>query len=47
MGNARCIESGAGTHRGTEKQGREEDAKEDFFPLCYLFAESQVHKLEK
>lgn len=30
-----------------KKQGREEDAKEDFFPLCYLFAESQVHKLEK
>lgn len=30
-----------------KKQGREEEAKEDFFPLCYLFAESQVHKLEK
>ena len=30
-----------------KKQGREEDAKEDFFPLCYLFTESQVHKLEK
>lgn len=30
-----------------KKQGREEDAKEDFFPLCYLFAKSQVHKLEK
>ena len=30
-----------------KKQGKEEEAKEDFFPLCYLFAESQVHKLEK
>ena len=30
-----------------KKQGREEEPKEDFFPLCYLFADSQVHKLEK
>lgn len=30
-----------------KKQGKEEKAKEDFFPLCYLFAESQVHKLDK
>lgn len=33
-----------------KKQGKEEEAKEakeDFFPLCYLFAESQVHKTEK
>ena len=32
-----------------KKQGKEKEAKakEDFFPLCYLFAENQVHKLEK
>lgn len=30
-----------------KKQGREEEAKDDFFPLCYLFAECQVHKLDK
>lgn len=35
------------TFKEWKKEGREEDAKEDFFPLCYLFAESQVHKLEK
>lgn len=47
MGNA--ITSKAEKQRIEElkKQGREEEAKEDFFPLCYLFAESQVHKLEK
>lgn len=30
-----------------KKQGKEEEAKEDFFPVCHLFAECQVHQLEK
>ena len=30
-----------------KKQGKEEETKDDFFPLCYLFAECQVHKLDK
>lgn len=30
-----------------KKQGKEEEEKEDYFPICYLFAECQVHKSEK
>lgn len=29
-----------------KKQGKEEEAKEDFFPMCYLFGENQVYKIE-
>lgn len=28
-----------------KKEGKEEEGKEDFYPVCHLFAESQVHKL--
>lgn len=31
-----------------KKQGKEDEkAKEDYFPVCHLFAECQVHKLDK
>ena len=29
-----------------KKEGKEEEAKDDFFPICHLFAESQVRKIE-
>ena len=31
--------------REAKEQGREEEEKEDYFPVCYLFAEKQVHKI--
>ena len=30
-----------------KKEGKEEEAKDDYFPVCHLFAEVQVYKLEK
>lgn len=30
-----------------KKEGKEEEAKDDYFPVCHLFGEAQVYKLEK
>lgn len=45
---ARPVASKAEKERIEEakKQGKEEEAKEDYFPICFLFGENQVHQIK-
>ncbi|MBQ8223974.1 MAG: hypothetical protein IJZ86_01225 [Bacteroides sp.] len=45
---ARPVSTKAEKERAEEakKKGLEDEAKEDYFPICYLFAEKQVHKMD-